>query len=150
MAIVVSEVAHDPDTGVVHFYDGGDALGGAEPEDRHGNGLGERVAVHGNDGEGVAGKREAANLGGAAVEDVEEDALALFDADGLAVAEHASVDGEGIVADFEAVGMPLASEAFIVALALESLSACTTVARREEVLSHVAATTEAWAEILSG
>ena len=29
MAVVVGEVAHDPDAGVVHLNDGGDALGGA-------------------------------------------------------------------------------------------------------------------------
>ena len=28
-AVVVGEVAHDPDAGVVHLDDGGDALGGA-------------------------------------------------------------------------------------------------------------------------
>ena len=67
------------------------------------DGAGERVAVHGDDGEGVTGEGEAADLSGAAVEDVEEDALAVFDADGFAVAEHAAVDGEGVVADFVAV-----------------------------------------------
>ncbi len=78
MAVVVGEVAHDPDAGVIHFDDGGDALGGAEPEDGDGGGRGHRIAVERDDLEGVAGQREAANFGGAAVEDVEEDALALL------------------------------------------------------------------------
>ncbi len=88
MAVVVGEVAHDPDAGVLHVDDGGDAFGGAEPEDGDGGGSGHRVSVERDDFEGVAGEREAADLGGAGVDDVEEDALAGFDADGLAVAEH--------------------------------------------------------------
>ena len=78
------------------------------------DGAGKWVAVHSEDGEGVAGEGQAADLSGAAVEDVEEDAFALFDANGFAVAEHPAVDGEGVVPDFVAViGVPLARDAFI-------------------------------------
>ena len=77
----------------------------AVPSHRPGTrtGLGSGIAVHGDDGESVTGQREAANLGGAAVEHVEEHALALFYADRFAVAEHSAVDGEGVVADFVTV-----------------------------------------------
>jgi hypothetical protein len=40
----------------------------------------------------VAGKREAAALGGAAVQNVEQHALTWFDAYRLAVAEHPAID----------------------------------------------------------
>ncbi len=141
MAIVVVEVSHDPDAGMIHFDDGGEALGGSEPENGNADGLGERVAVHGDDGEGVAGKGEAANLGGAGVEDVEENALAGFHADGFAVAEHASVDGEGIVADFESVRQAAGEGGFHFAFA-GIFEFGDGLRGREEVLRHVAAAAE--------
>ncbi len=76
MAVVIGGVAHDPDAGMIHLDDGGDALGGAEPEHGDCRGIGHGVAVECDDLELVAGKREAANFGGAAVEDVEQHALA--------------------------------------------------------------------------
>jgi len=103
MTIVVGEIAHDPHAGMIHFYDGGDALSGAEPEAGHADWLGERIAVHGDDREDVAGQRETADLSGAAVEDVEQRTLARFHADGFAVTEHAAVDGKGVVAHLVAV-----------------------------------------------
>ena len=126
---------------MIHFDDGGEALGGSEPEDGNADGLGERVAVHGDDGESVAGKGEAANLGGAGVEDVEEDALAGFHADGIAVAEHASVDGEGIVADFESVRQAAGEGDFHFALA-GIFEFGDGLRGREKVLRHVAAAAE--------
>ena len=51
----------------------------------------------------MTGQGQAARFGGAAVEDVQQQPLAGLDADGIAMAEHASVDGEGAVADLIAV-----------------------------------------------
>ena len=140
-AIVVVEVAHDPDAGMIHFDDGGEALGGSEPEDWNADGLGKRIAIHGDDGEGVAGKGEAANLGGAGVEDVKENAFAGFHADRFAVAEHASVDGEGIVADFESVRQAAGEGGFHFALA-GIFEFGDGLGGREEVLRHIAAAAE--------
>ena len=75
MAIVVGKVAEDPRAGVTHYYQGGDAFSGAEPEYWDVDWPGDRIAVHGNDFEGVPGKCERADFGGAAVEDVKQDAL---------------------------------------------------------------------------
>ncbi len=52
-AVIVIEVTQDPNTGMIHFHDRGDAFGGAEPEDwnfcriRHG------ISIESNDLERV-------------------------------------------------------------------------------------------------
>ena len=96
--------AEDPDAGVVHLDDGVDALAGAEEDGVDGGGGGDGVAVEGDDLELVAGEGDAAVLDGGGVEEVEEDALALFDAEGFAGAEGFVVDGVGDGVDLEAVG----------------------------------------------
>ena len=96
--------AEDPVAGVVHLDDGADALAGAEEEGFDEGGVGDGVAVEGDDLEFVAAEGDAAVLDGAGVEEVEEDALALGDADGFAGAEGLVVDGVGGGGDFEAVG----------------------------------------------
>ena len=84
------------------------------------------------------GKREAANLGGAAVQDVKQDTLAWFHPHRLAMTEHAPVDGEGFVADFVAMRHALGQRSFHAALAaVLELRDCR--CRREEVHRHVAA-----------
>ena len=45
-----------------------------------GHGFGDRIAVEGHDGESVSGQGEAAALGGAAIEHVQQDLLAFSDA----------------------------------------------------------------------
>ena len=52
----------------------------------------------------MAGEGDAAVFDGGGVEEVEEDALALFDADGFAGAEGLVVDGVGHGVDLEAIG----------------------------------------------
>ncbi len=99
-----SGAPEDPDAGVVHLDDGVDALAGAEEEGFDELGVGDGVAVERDDLELVAGEGDAAVLDGAGVEEVEEDALAFFDADGFAGAEGLVVDGVGHGVDFEAVG----------------------------------------------
>jgi len=57
---------------------GGNSFRGPEPEHRNLGGRGYGVAVERHDPKGVPGQREAANLRGAAIQDVEEHALAVF------------------------------------------------------------------------
>ena len=96
--------SEDPDAGVVHLDDGVDALAGAEEDGFDGLGGGDGVAIEGDDLKLVAGEGDAAVLDGAGVEEVEEDALAGFDAEGFAGAEGFVVNGVGHGADFEAIG----------------------------------------------
>ena len=141
MAIVVGGIAHDPDAGMIHLDDGGDALGGAEPEDGHIDRIRHGIAIERDDAERVAGQRQAANLGGAAVQHMKEDALALLHANGFSVAEHAAIDGEGVVADLVAVRHAFGERSFHRRLALifERLHAG---GRRKGVHGHVAAAAE--------
>ena len=97
--------SEDPDAGVVHLDQGVDALAGAEEEGLDQRGVGDGVAVEREDLELVAGEREAAVLNGAGVEEVEEDAVTLFDAEGFAGAERLVVDAVGVGVDLEAVGV---------------------------------------------
>ena len=62
------------------------------------------IAIERYNLEGVSGQGEAANFRRASIQDVKKHALTLLHADGLAVAEHAAVDGEGCVANFIPVG----------------------------------------------
>ena len=97
----------------------------------------------------MAGKREAANLGGTAVENVKQNALALLHAHRLAVTEHAAVDGEGIVADLVSVRHPFGEGSFHLALA--GIFECGNGLRgREEVLRHVAATAQRGLKFFEG
>ncbi len=146
-AVVVSEVAHDPDAGVVHLDDGGDALCRAQPQAGHTHGCGKWIAVQGDDGEGVAGQREAANLARASVEHVEEHALSLFYADRLAMAEHPAVDGEGVVADFVTVLVAFGERGAHRALTL-IFERWDGSGGREKVHRHVAATAECGLKLL--
>ena len=56
MAVVVGEIAEDPDAGMIHFHDGGDALGGAEPQNGNAHGIGHEVSIESDDLERMAGQ----------------------------------------------------------------------------------------------
>ena len=92
---------------MIHFDDRRDALGRAEPEHRHVRLRRHRIAVERDDAEDVAGQSEAADLGRARIEHVEQHAFALLHADRFAVTEHPAIDAEQLVADFEALGFLL-------------------------------------------
>ena len=126
---------------MIHLDDGGNALGCAQPEDGNIDGIRHGIAIERNNPEGVTGKREAANLGGAAVQHMKQDALALLHAHGLSVAEHAAVDGEGVVADLVALRHAFGERGFHRRLALffERLHAG---GRRKGVHGHVSAAAE--------
>ena len=99
VAIVIGQVAEYPHARTRHLDDGRNALGGAQPQHRHRRRVRHRVAVQRQHRERVAGQGQAADLGGAAIDDVQQHALAGTYADRLAVAEHAAVDRERLVAD---------------------------------------------------
>src|SRR6266567_2975930 len=102
-AIIICEVSQNPDACMSHMYNGRDSLCCAKPQHRNRSWIRNGIAVEGDNLEGVTRQRQAANLGGASIEDVKQDAFALPDLDRLAVAEHASVDGEGSISYFVAV-----------------------------------------------
>ena len=58
-------------------------------------------------------QRQAADLARAAIQDVKKYSLAFFYTHWLAVAEHSSIDGEGVVTTLYPFGIPLASDAFM-------------------------------------
>ena len=102
-AVVIGEITHHPHAWMIHLDDGRDPLSSAKPQHRNLRRCGDRIAIEGDDLEAMFRKRQTADLGGAAVDDVEQHPLAWFDADGLAVAEQAAVDREEAVADLEAM-----------------------------------------------
>ena len=149
MTVVVGEIAHDPNSRMIHFNDGGDTFGGAKPKTGDADGLRQGIAVHCDDAEGVAWESEAADLAGAAVEDVEEDALALFDAYGIAVSQHAAVDGERIVANFVSVRHAQGEGRFHCGLA-SVFQFGYGLSGGEKVHGHVSATAQGGLELLQG
>ena len=62
--IIIGEIAHDPDAWMIHFGDGGDALGGAQPENRHLHRIRYGIPIEGDHLEPVTWQCEAANLRG--------------------------------------------------------------------------------------
>src|SRR5579862_4142677 len=95
----------------------------------------------------MAGKREAADFRGAGIENVQQDAFALLDAQRLTVPEHASIDGEGAIADFIAVWHSFRERGFHRGFA-GGFEVVIGSGGRKEVLSHVAATAERRLEFL--
>ena len=134
---------------MIHLHNGGDAFRRSQPEpwDRHW--LGNRISIQGNDCEGVSGQRQAADFGRASIQDMEQHALASLYADRLAMAQHASVDGEGAVPDLEAVGRALRERGLHRALA-RIFQALYYGRRGQEIHRHVTAAAECGLEFLQG
>src|ERR1700730_18426732 len=91
-------------------------------------------------------QRQAPNLGRAAIQNMKEHAFTLFHPHRLAVAQHATIDGEITIAHFVAVWHPLRKRGFHRGLAsrfqfFESRS------RGEKVLRHVTTLTEGRLEL---
>src|SRR6202795_451764 len=80
---------------------------------------------------------------------MEEDTFALLDAHGFAVAEHAPIDGEGVVADLKSVRHTLGERSLHLALA-GLLERRHRFGWREEVHRHVSTTTQGWLELFQG
>src|SRR5215469_16965190 len=77
-AIIVIRVAHYPATRAIHLHYGRDALAGADPEKRYRGGVRDRIAIKSNYPEGMAGQSKTTSLGGAAVQNMKQDALTLL------------------------------------------------------------------------
>src|SRR5579862_6984064 len=148
-AVVVGKIAENPHAGVVHFDDGGNAFGGPEPKGGDHSGSSHWIAVERQNSEAVAGKSEAANLRGAAIENVKEHPFAWLYANGFAVTEHATIDGEIAIADFVAVRHAVGEGGFhggfagLVQLLVGSSGS-------EKILWHVAALAERRFKFLEG
>src|SRR6185437_14654483 len=139
--VIIIKVTEHPDTGITHFDDRADALGGADPERRHFGGVWHRVAIESDDSEAVTGEGEATDLRGAAVEDVKEDSLSTPDSDRLTEAKLATIDGEDTVADFESLLHPARKSRFHGCLTLR-LESRIKRRRREKVERHVSSLAE--------
>src|ERR1700722_18128381 len=111
-AVIITRIAHHPNTGMVHFDDDRKTFRGAKPQPGHANRLGERISVRCNHQECVAGQRQAADLARAAIQDVKKYSLAFFYTHWLAMAEHSSIDGEGVVADLVPLRHPFGPRRF--------------------------------------
>src|SRR6266481_10118521 len=109
------------------------------------HGIWDGMAIERHNLEGVSRQSETANFSGASIKNMKKDAFARPYADGLAVAEHAAVDGEGCVANFIAVGHAFGERGLHGGLA-GSFEFLVWYRRRKEILSHVATLTEGWLE----
>src|SRR5208283_1576103 len=83
-----------------HFDDGRDPLRGTKPEHRNCDRVGHRISVQRNDIEGMTWQGKTANFGGASVQYVKQNSLALLDADGFPVVQDPAIDRKGTVTDF--------------------------------------------------
>src|ERR1700761_4601740 len=131
---------------MVHLHYRGDPFGCADPEDRDLDGVRNRVAVHGDHTEAMAGHCEAADFTSAPVQDVKQDTLPFPDADRLAMPEHTSIDREELIADLvtlrHAAFEGRVHDGFALLLEGSDFLAC------EEVHGHIAAAAERWRELL--
>ena len=112
-------------------------------------GLGKYVSIQGNDGEAVSGQRQAADFGRASIQHMEQHALASLYPYGLAMTQHPPVDGEGTVANLEAVRGALRKRGFHRALA-SILEGSVYRCRGEKIHRHIAAAAERGLEFLQG
>src|ERR1039458_5146961 len=106
-SVVICKVTKYPYARMVHFNDGRDALGCTDP--KYGNGCRVRywIAVECDDSERMTRECEASNLGRTSIEHMKQHTLALFHANGIAMAEHAAVNGERAVVHLVTMGHPL-------------------------------------------
>jgi hypothetical protein len=66
-AIIIGEIAHDPDARMIHFHNGGDTFRRSQPQDRHLRRVRHGIAIERDDLKRVARQCQAANLGSAFV-----------------------------------------------------------------------------------
>src|SRR5437763_296345 len=72
LSVIVGKIAQDPNSGVVHFHDGRNALAGADPQDGNRCRVWNGITVQCDHPKAVARQSQAPNLGCAAVENVKE------------------------------------------------------------------------------
>src|SRR6266550_8011828 len=108
-------------------------------------GIWDGIAIERHNLEGVSGQSETANFSGASIKNMKKDAFARVYADGLAVAEHAAVDGEGCIANFIAVGHAF-GEGGLHGELTGGFEFLVWYRGSKEILRHVATLTESWLE----
>ena len=59
-AIIIGEIAYDPDTRMIHFHNGGDTFSRAQPQDRDLRRIRNGIAIEREDLKRVARQRKAA------------------------------------------------------------------------------------------
>ena len=89
---VLANLAEHPDARIVHLHERADALSGREPQHGYRARARHRVAIESHHAQGVAGERNPVHLGGARVEDMQQDALPLLDPERLAESHDLAVD----------------------------------------------------------
>ena len=105
--VVIGEIAHHPHAGMLHFDECGDAFGGPEPEHRHVHVRWDGVAVERDDAKEVPRQGEAADLGRARIEHMEQHVFARLYTDRLTVPKHPAIDAKQLVTNLEALGFLL-------------------------------------------
>src|SRR5690348_5169553 len=126
---------------MLHLNDRGDTFRCAEPQNGNAHGIGNRVAIEGNDFKRVPWQREAPNFRRAAVQDMKENPLTLFYAYRFAVAKHPTVYGKELVTRFVPMRRSFCQGSFHCDFA--SLFECfVNCGWRQEILSHIATAAE--------
>ena len=103
LAVVIIDLAHDPDARSTHLDDDIGTLGGSESHDIDRGRSRHRIAVERKHREPVPWKREPDVLRCARIQQAKQDALAFADANRFPVTEHPVVEGCGGIHDLEAV-----------------------------------------------
>src|SRR6476646_2339934 len=88
---------------MVHLHNGRDPFRRAQPKPWDLHWPGNFISIQGNDREAVSGQRQAPDFGRASIQHMEQHALASLYPEGLAMAQHSSVDGERSVPNLEAM-----------------------------------------------
>src|SRR6266567_3350671 len=87
------------------------------------------------------------NLACASVQNMEQNALALFHANRITMTKHPSVDGEGVVSNLVAVRHPLSERSIHCAFA-GPLERGDCLSWRKKIHRHIPAATECWLKLL--
>ena len=148
-AVVIGKIAHDPDSRMVHFDNGGDALRRSQPEAGNPNRIGKQIAVHCDNRESVSRKCEAPNLACASIQYMEEDLLSLLYTNWFAVPKHLSIDREGVVANLVSVRRFLSQAKHSSNLA-SILQRRNGLCRRQKIHRHISAPAEGRLELFHG
>src|SRR5882672_8471076 len=149
MAIVVRQITHNPNPRMIHLHDGRDPFSCAQPESRDLCGLWNYISVQGNNREGVSGQRQAANFGGASIQDMEQHPLSSFYPYRLAMAQHPPVDGERTVPNFVPMRRALCQRGLHGAFS-RIFQVFYYRCRGQEIHCHITATAECGLKFLQG
>src|SRR5215469_11100482 len=141
MTIVIRQIAKNPHTGMVHFHDSRNTLCCTQPQNGDMRGIRYRVSIERDDFEGMAGQGEAPNFRRAAIQNVKQNAFALFDSNRFAMTKLATVDRKELVTDLVAMWHAFRKRSLHRSFAGLSES-FVDGGRRQKILRHVAAAAE--------